>query len=132
MCAALFNLMSKPDYRGMTVNERLFADGLVDEFDRALAHGDTGALAEMLHQVEVEPGLANTLLAEGYECWFCGEAIDWNNAEALRLVVAPLWAREDDCPSQELYAHFSCAQSRMAGARMSLEAETFVSESPDE
>ena len=124
--------MSKPDYRGMTVNERLFAAGLLDEFDRALAHGDKGALAEMPRQVEVEPGLANALLGEGYECWFCGEAIDRKNAEALRLVVAPLWAREDDCPSQELYAHFSCAQSRMAGARMSLEAETFVSEAPDE
>ena len=124
--------MSKPDYRGMTVNERLFAAGLLDKFDLALAQGDKGALAEMLRQVEIEPGLANTLLGEGYECWFCGEAIDRKNADALRIVVAPLWTGDDDCTSQELYAHFSCAQSRMAGARMSLEAETFVSESPDE
>lgn len=124
--------MSKPDYRGMTVNERLFAAGLLDKFDRALAQGDEGALAEMLRQVEVEPGLATTLLGEGYECWFCGEAIEQRKADALRLVIALLWAGDEDSPSQELYTHFSCAQSRMAGARMSLEADTFASESPND
>ena len=114
------------------MNERLFAAGLLDKFDRALADGDKGVLAELLRQVEVEPGLATTLLGEGYECWFCGEAIDQRNADALRLVAALLWAGDDDGPSQELYAHFSCAQSRMAGARMSLEADSFALESPDD
>lgn len=116
----------------MTLNERLFAAGLLDEFDHAIACGDKGSLAEMLRQVEVEPGLATTLLGEGYECWFCGEAIDQRNADALRVVVAHLWAGDDDRPSQELYAHFLCAQSRMAGARMSLEAGSFDPESSND
>ncbi len=122
--------MSEPDYRGMTVNERLFAAGLLDKFDQAMNQGDRAALEVMLGQVEVDPNLATTLLGEGYECWLCGEAIDRRNIDALRVTIELLWTEDADNPSQEIYAHFSCAQSRMMGAKMSLEADTFAVEAP--
>ncbi|QEA16043.1 hypothetical protein FRF71_07795 [Novosphingobium ginsenosidimutans] len=53
--------MDKPDFRGMTVNERLFASGLIDDFDRALAQGDTTALRSILVQVDLDPNLAMSL-----------------------------------------------------------------------
>lgn len=124
--------MNKPDYRGLTVNERLFASGLLDDFDRALAQGDKTALAEILEQVEVDPNLANSLLSDCYECWFCGDGIDQSQTDSLRLVIEPLWSDDEDSPSQDIYAHFSCAQTRMPGAKMTLERGTFVPDLPED
>lgn len=118
--------MDKPDFCGMTVNERLFASGLLDDFDRALAQGDTTALAAILVQVDLDPNLAVSLLRNSYECWFCGTGIVKSQTDALRLVIERLWGHDEDRPSQEIYAHFLCAQTRMAGAKMSLERDTFV------
>ncbi|QJB69908.1 hypothetical protein [Parasphingorhabdus halotolerans] len=57
--------MGKRDYGGMTVNERLFASGLLDDFDRALAKGDKAAIEDILEQVDVDPNLAKSLLRDG-------------------------------------------------------------------
>lgn len=43
-----------PDYSGMTVNERLFAAGLVDAFDDAARRRDRDKMIELLRRVEVE------------------------------------------------------------------------------
>lgn len=48
--------MSDPkgdDYSAMTVNERLFAAGLLDEFDRAVRAGDVAALEGILRRVQL-------------------------------------------------------------------------------
>jgi hypothetical protein len=48
--------MSDPadkDYGAMTVNERLFAAGLLDEFDRAVRAGDVAALERILRKVQL-------------------------------------------------------------------------------
>ena len=41
------------DYGGMTVNERLFAAGLLDEFDDAARACDRARMIALLSQVEV-------------------------------------------------------------------------------
>ena len=48
-------------YAGMTVNERLYVSGLIDEFDRAVSEKNTDAVVRILKEVE---------LTEEYEfCW---------------------------------------------------------------
>jgi hypothetical protein len=44
----------KPDYSGMTVNERLFAAGLTHEFDTAARQRNRAKLVELLLAVQVE------------------------------------------------------------------------------
>ena len=41
----------KPDYSGMTVNERLYAAGLMDEFDAALRARDRARIIMVLERV---------------------------------------------------------------------------------
>jgi hypothetical protein len=43
----------KPDYIGMTVNERLFAAGLLEKFDDAARARDSARMIALLTQVEV-------------------------------------------------------------------------------
>lgn len=43
----------KPDYAGMTVNERLFVAGLLDQFDDAARARDRARLIVLLSQVDV-------------------------------------------------------------------------------
>jgi hypothetical protein len=51
----------KPKYSGMTVNERLFAAGLLETFDNAVRAGDRDGIIELLIKVEMEPdGAART------------------------------------------------------------------------
>ncbi len=45
--------MSDPDYRTMTVNERLFVSGKLKEFDRAAAARDQKTMKEILLSLEV-------------------------------------------------------------------------------
>jgi len=40
-------------YIGMTVNERLYASGLIDEFDKAVAKKDTKKVRSILKDVEL-------------------------------------------------------------------------------
>jgi hypothetical protein len=52
------NEPSKPDYRGMTVNERLFVAHLLDQFDDAVRAGDRDKLIGLLVTVQIEPAAA--------------------------------------------------------------------------
>ena len=40
-------------YAGMTVNERLYASGLMDEFDKAVGEKNTAEVVRILHMVEL-------------------------------------------------------------------------------
>jgi hypothetical protein len=54
------------DYGGMTVNERLFAAGLMDEFDTAARKGDRAAMIKVLTTVELgdeAAGIADAVLS---------------------------------------------------------------------
>ncbi len=48
----------------MTVNERLFAAGLLAKFDEALSARDREAQVDLLAAVDLEAGLASTLLGD--------------------------------------------------------------------
>lgn len=41
------------EYAGMTVNERLWVSGLMDEFDKALKKRDVGRIRSLLTEVEL-------------------------------------------------------------------------------
>lgn len=45
--------MSDQTYEGMTVNERLYAAGLLDAFDNATQSGDRSRMIEILKTVQV-------------------------------------------------------------------------------
>jgi hypothetical protein len=45
--------MDEQKYSGMTVNERLFAAGLLDEFDTAVNHKNRDKVVALLQQVEL-------------------------------------------------------------------------------
>jgi hypothetical protein len=52
------------DYRAMTVNERLFASGLLQEFDLAARGRDASRMTKILLQVQMTPEQAeNTIRA---------------------------------------------------------------------
>ena len=52
---------AKPEYSGMTVNERLFAAGLLEAFDSAVRVRNREGMLEILIKVEMEPeGAART------------------------------------------------------------------------
>jgi hypothetical protein len=40
-------------YAGMTVNERLYASGLMEEFDKAVLEKNTGTAIQILKKVEL-------------------------------------------------------------------------------
>lgn len=56
----------KSNYAGMTVNERLFAAGIVDEFDDATRARDRARMITLLAQVDVEDAewSVDTILAD--------------------------------------------------------------------
>lgn len=43
----------KENYRGMTVNERLYVSGLIKEFDKAVTQKDLDSVKEILKQVKL-------------------------------------------------------------------------------
>ncbi|TMA71289.1 MAG: hypothetical protein E6J67_23240 [Deltaproteobacteria bacterium] len=47
--------MPDQNYSGMTVNERLFAAGLLDDFDAAVMRWDKEAVLNLLQKVEMSP-----------------------------------------------------------------------------
>ncbi len=55
------------DYSGMTVNERLYAAGLLDQWDRAAKSGDRKTMIELLTKVQLVESdaawTADTILA---------------------------------------------------------------------
>ena len=67
---------------------------------------------------------------KGFQCWFCGEAIDCADGGAIMITVESLWSWADgkrgkDDPTQSIYVHSRCAKERMAGATMQLEPSVF-------
>ncbi|MDF7776489.1 hypothetical protein P1X14_14635 [Sphingomonas sp. AOB5] len=46
--------MAEPDLAGMTVNERLFALGLLEQFDAAREQSDLLSMRRLLERVEVD------------------------------------------------------------------------------
>ncbi|WP_300114560.1 hypothetical protein [Sphingobium sp.] len=118
--------MTKPNYAGTTLNERLFAKGVLNEFDAAIGDKDRVKLIELLKAVEVDNpyGIANSLIGLGYQCWFCGGGIEPDGREALAICLSDLWAEQsDEPPTQMIYAHFDCAEMRMRGSSMALERD---------
>jgi hypothetical protein len=49
-------------YGGMTVNERLYLSGLMDQFDKALLRKDTNTLISILKEVELNNTNINAIL----------------------------------------------------------------------
>lgn len=45
---------ARPDLEGMTVNERLFEMGLIEEWDAAVLARDRGKMLEIMRRVEVD------------------------------------------------------------------------------
>ncbi|RJG57779.1 hypothetical protein D0Z70_00705 [Sphingobium terrigena] len=126
--------MEKTNYSGMTLNERLFAAGILDEFDAAIDEKSRERVVELLGAVEVDNphGIANSLLGPAYECWFCGEGIEQNGRQALAIGLSDLWSDQcDEPPTQIIYAHFDCAQKRMEGSSMALEQDVLFPSVPD-
>ena len=49
-------------YAGMTVNERLYVSGLMDEFDEAVEKKDAEKLRSILEKVELKEGSIKPIL----------------------------------------------------------------------
>lgn len=114
----------------MTLNERLMEVGVLTAFDDALAMRDQKRLSEILDSVDASPGTAETLLGVQYSCWFCGNSIEKGGWPALSIALTNIWNDEPELePTQVIYAHFTCAETRMKGTSMSLEADILF---PDE
>lgn len=70
------------------------------------------------------------MIGNGFECWFCGSAIDRSDDGAVMLTVESLWDWEageepDDPRVQSVFAHSVCAKSKLKGASMELELHIF-------
>jgi hypothetical protein len=51
-------------YRGMTVNERLWVSGLMDEFDKAVEEKDIDRVVSVLKEVELTEGNIHPILKQ--------------------------------------------------------------------
>lgn len=113
----------------MTLNERLFSAGLLATFDEAINAGDRAIVEDLLVQVETEPSLANALLVDSFQCWFCGLGIDRADGPALSIGLSNLWSNPAEIETtQSIYSHWHCAESKMTGASMKLAIDTFLSD----
>lgn len=57
---------SQREYKGMTVNERLFVSGLMDDFDRAVKEKNTKRAAEILQSLDIgQSNIEAVLVAVG-------------------------------------------------------------------
>jgi hypothetical protein len=52
----------KDEYGGMTVNERLYVSGLMDQFDKALLEKDKDSLIRILKEVKLNNENINAIL----------------------------------------------------------------------
>ena len=51
-------------YAGMTVNERLYVSGLMDEFDKAVSEENTTEVIRILRMVELGQDSVNSILKQ--------------------------------------------------------------------
>lgn len=51
-------------YKGMTINERLYVSGLIDEFDKAVGNKDKNKVIDILKQVELTNESIGPILAQ--------------------------------------------------------------------
>jgi uncharacterized membrane protein YvbJ len=51
-------------YQGMTVNERLYVSGLMDEFDKAVKEKDTQKVKSILENIEINEESIKPILKE--------------------------------------------------------------------
>jgi reverse gyrase len=51
-------------YAGMTVNERLYVSGLMDEFDKAVSEKKTVEVVRILKEVELSDGSIKPILEQ--------------------------------------------------------------------
>ena len=49
------NQLTKEDFSSMTVNERLFVSGLLDDFDKAVAQQNKAKLRLILEKINLSP-----------------------------------------------------------------------------
>lgn len=54
--------MFEQKYSGTTVNERLYASGLIDSFDKALAFKDVKLIIEILKKIELDEESINAII----------------------------------------------------------------------
>jgi len=54
--------MTKNNYNGMTVNERLYVSGLMDKFDKAVKKKDISTVVSILNEVELNEGSIEPIL----------------------------------------------------------------------
>ncbi len=57
-------------YAGMTVNERLYVSGLLDEFERAVSEKNTDAAVRILKEVELTDENIRPILVK---CGLCSD-----------------------------------------------------------
>ncbi len=60
-------MAEEPNYKAMTLNERLFESGLISEFDRARLSWDRAKIIEILKAVDVDDveRTANAIVGPG-------------------------------------------------------------------
>ncbi len=64
VCKVMENTEKKMDFKGMTVNERLYLSGLMDAFDLARERRDKDRLIEILRRVEVDDSSIKRILED--------------------------------------------------------------------
>lgn len=118
--------MEKFNYKGMSINERLLAAGVLETFDVAVAERNRPKLEALLTSIDsLGPGLVDHLLGDGdYACWFCGEGMSRAGEPALSIGLSDLWGGNlGSEPTQTIYSHYRCAELRMKGVSMSLKQD---------
>ena len=65
-----------------------------------------------------------------YQCWFCAQGIERDDAHAVMITVENLWrwesaSRREDDPIQSVYAHSACVRDQLKGATMELDPSLF-------
>jgi hypothetical protein len=108
-----------------TLNERLFAAGLLAELNAAVQRRDRLALEQILDRVAAAPRLAGILLGEDILCGFCGDVIWPTESDALHIALTHLWGQNGSAPARAFNAHFGCASDYMSSAKLKIDLASF-------
>lgn len=52
------------DYGGMTVNERLYVSGLIDDFDKAIKNNDLETLKSIVKKIDLDESYLKTIIED--------------------------------------------------------------------